>query len=446
MGEQSLPKTKYAQSGEVSIAYQVIGDGPRDLVVAPGYMSHLEQNREWPGYEQFLRGLASFARVILFDRRGTGLSDRAVAPGAFEETMDDIRAVMDAARSERAALMGGAEGGPLCILFAATFPARTSALLLIASYARRMRAPDYPFGIDEDTNQRIISAIKERWGREPFGLKRFAPTLANDPRFAEWYTTAQRFGASPGAALAWHRVTTEIDVRDVLPTINVPTLVLHRTGDRIVPVESSRFLAANIPGARYVELPGDDHFWFAGDVNAIVDEVEEFLTGVRHTPEPDRILATLMFTDIVKSTERAAEMGDHRWRDLLSSHHAIIRRELARHRGKEIDTAGDGFLATFDGPARAIRCAVEASDAVREIGIEIRAGLHTGEVELMGHNVGGIAVHIGARVMAMAGASEVLVSSTVKDLVAGSGIEFSDRGMHMLKGVPGQWHLYGVQH
>lgn len=440
-----LPETKYAKSGELNIAYQCIGDGPLDLVVAPGYMTHLEQNWELPDYARLHRRLASFARVILFDRRGTGLSDRAVGLGSFEDAMDDIRAVMDAAPSERAALMGGAEGGPLCMLFAATFPARTSALILVSSYARRMWAPDYSFGIDDDMNQRIVSTIKERWGREPFGLHRLAPSRANDRRFAEWYVEAQRFGASPGTALAWHRLVTEVDVRRVLPSIHVPTLVVHRTGDKVVPVESSRFLASHIPSARYVELPGDDHFWFAGDTDGMVDEVEEFLTGMRPRLEPDRVLGTLLFTDIVGSTERAAEMGNQGWADLVQTHFQILRRELERFRGKEVETTGDGIFATFDGPARAVRCGCMLRDAVRQLGIEIRVGLHTGEYELIGTEIAGVAINIASRVMSKAGAGEVWVSSTVKDLVAGSGIQFMDRGMYGLKGIPGEWHLFAVQ-
>jgi pimeloyl-ACP methyl ester carboxylesterase/DNA-binding winged helix-turn-helix (wHTH) protein len=299
----------YARSGGVNIAYQVVGAGPIDLVVAPGYMSHLEQDWRWPDNARFIRRLASFARVILFDRRGTGLSDRFVPTCRFDEVMDDIAAVMDAAGSTRAALLGGAEGGPMCILFAAAFPKRTHALVLVASYARRMWAPDYPWGLREATHRRILATYEKRWGREPVGVDLVAPTLANVPGFAAWYTAAQRHGGSPGAALAWYRVTTEIDVRHVLPAVRVPTLVIHRTGDRVQPVESGRYLAEQIPGARYVELPGDDHFWFAGDADKILDEIEEFLTGTRQGPDPDRVLATVLFTDIVGSTERAATLG-----------------------------------------------------------------------------------------------------------------------------------------
>jgi class 3 adenylate cyclase len=446
MRETSLvePEIRYARSDGLFIAYQVFGEGPLDLVVAPGYMSNIEQNWEWPAYARFLERLGTFARVIYFDRRGTGLSDRATGHLTFDDLMDDIRAVMDDAGSERAAVLGGAEGGPMCVLFAATFPERTSSLILVTSYARRLWASDYPWGITPEVDALVMAAYEHRWGRLPMGIRTLAPGLADDPAFRRWYVRAQRFGGSPGDAMAWYRITADIDVRDVLPAIRVPTLVLHRTGDRAIPVEEGRFLANGIPGARYHELPGEDHFWFAGDSDAILGEIEEFLTGARPAPEPDRVLATVMFTDIVGSTERAAALGDRRWRDLLESHHAVIRRELARFRGREVDTTGDGFLATFDGPARAIRCGVAISESLREIGVDVRVGLHTGEVDLAGSAVRGIAVHIGARISGLAEAGEVLVSGTVKDLVVGSGFEFEDRGMHVLKGVPGEWRTFAV--
>lgn len=436
---------RYARSGALFIAYQVFGTGPLDLVVAPGYMSNVEQNWEWPAYARFLERLASFSRVILLDRRGTGLSDRPAAGLTFDDLMDDIRAVMDDAGSERAAVLGGAEGGPMCILFAASFPERTSALILATTYARRMRAPDYPFGLTPEDDARVMAAYEQRWGREPMGIRALAPSLADDPAFRHWYARAERFGGSPGAAMAWYRITADIDVRRVLPAIRVPTLVLHRTGDRAIPVEQGRDLAQAIPGALYHELPGDDHLWFAGDADAILGEIEEFLTGVRPAPEPERVLATVMFTDIVGSTARAAALGDRRWRDVLESHHAVVRDQLSRFRGREVDTAGDGFLATFDGPARAIRCGLAISKAVREIGVEVRVGLHTGEIELAGSDVRGIAVHIGSRVAALARPGEVLVSGTVKDLVVGTDLQFEDRGVHVLKGVPGEWRTFAVR-
>jgi class 3 adenylate cyclase len=348
---------------------------------------------------------------------------------------------MDAVGSESAALLGVSEGGPLCALFAATYPGRTRALVMLGSYARRMWATDHPWG-EQDRSEHWDELLK-RWGG-PVGLEQRAPSRAGDERFREWYTTYLRMSASPGAAVALSRMNTEIDVRDVLPTIRVPTLLIHRTGDLLVPVDDSRTMAERIPGARLVELPGEDHLPFVGDADAILDEVQEFLTGTRPPPEPDRVLATVLFTDVVGSTERAAELGDRRWRELLAEHNRLVRAELERYRGNEVGTAGDGFLATFDGPIRAIRCAQACMDAVRPLGIDLRAGVHTGEIERMEGDIGGLGVHIGARVAARAGAGEVLVSRTVTDLVAGSGLAFVDRGAHALKGVPGEWQLYAV--
>jgi class 3 adenylate cyclase len=439
-----VTETRYAKSGDLRIAYQVHGDGPIDLVFAPGYLSHLEQNQWWPDYRAFFEKLASFSRLVVFDRRGTGLSDRILTLGSFEELMDDIGVVLDAVGSERAALFGGAEGGPMCALFAATFPERTSALVLGASYARRTWAPDYPWGLEAEAQQRILDGYEERWGRVGFGSRALAPSLVDDERFQEWYAQAQRFSGTPAAAQAWFRITMEIDIRDVLPAIRVPTLVVHRAGDRVIPVESGRYLAEHIPDAKLAELPGSDHLPFVGDVDSIVDEIEEFLTGSRRAREPDRVLATVLFTDIVGSTERAAELGDRRWAELLGEHHRVVRAELDRHRGKVVRVEGDGTLSTFDGPARAVRCASAVRQALAPLGIEIRAGLHTGEIELAATGVEGIAVHIGARIAALAGAGEVLASSTVKDLVVGSGLVFADRGAHPLKGIPGEWQVYAV--
>lgn len=437
-------RTRYARSGELWIAYQVVGDGPVDLLWAPGYMSHVEQNWTWPAYEEFLERLASFSRLILFDRRGTGLSDRTLSLGSFEELLDDMRGVLDAASSERAALFGGAEGGPMCALFAATFPERTVALILGASYPRRTRAPDCPWGLDDLARQRILDAYEDRWGSERFGVHAVAPSLADDAQFKRWHAQACRFAGTPGSARAWFQAQMQIDIREVLPAIRVPTLVIHRVQDPVVPIEASRYLAEHISGAKLVELPGADHFPFVGDTDGLVDEVEEFLTGSRPTRGPDRVLATVLFTDIVGSTERAAELGDRRWTELLAEHHRLVRAELARHRGREVRIEGDGTLSTFDGPARAVSCATAIRDAVRALGVEVRAGLHTGEVELAETGVEGIAVHIGARVAALAQPGEVLTSSTVKDLVVGSGIEFADRGLHSLKGVPGEWQVHLV--
>jgi len=443
--EAAQPETRYAQSGDVNIAYQVVGDGPLDLVYVAGWVSHLEYFWHEPSYAAFLRRLASFSRLILFDKRGTGMSDRVPESElpTLEERMDDVRAVMDAVESEQAALLGLSEGGPMCLLFAATYPERTRALIMPGSYARRTWAPDHPWAPKEADHEAFIEEVAREWGG-PVGLAARAPSQAGNDAFSRWWATYLRMSASPGAAKTLTRMNTQIDVRDVLPVVQVPTLIVHRTGDRAMSVEGSRYMAERIEAARYVELPGEDHLPFLGDQDEIVDEIEEFLTGVRRGPEPDRVLATVLFTDIVGSTERAAALGDRRWRELLEAHHAAVRRELERFRGREVDNAGDGFLATFDGPARAIRCAQAIRDFVDTVGLSIRAGLHTGECEIHGDGIAGIAVHMGARVASLAGPGEVLVSSTVKDLVAGSGIEFEDRGVHELKGVPGDWRLYAV--
>jgi pimeloyl-ACP methyl ester carboxylesterase len=439
------PVTRYARSGEVNIAYQVVGEGPLDLVFVSGWVSNLDLMWQEPSYARFLRRLASFSRLILFDKRGTGLSDRVPEADlpTLEARMDDVRAVLDAAGAERAALLGHSEGGPMCLLFAATHPERTVALVLIGTYARRLVGDGYPFGTSPEAYDGFLAEIADGWGGA-VGLEARAPSLVDDTRFRTWWSDYLRMSASPGAALALTRMNGQIDVRPALETIGVPTLVVHRTGDRSLPVEGARYLAERIRGARLVELPGNDHLPFVGDQDAILDEIEEFLTGVRRGAGNDRVLATVLFTDIVGSTERAVELGDREWRDLLESHHLLVRRALESWRGIEVDTAGDGFLATFDGPARAIRCACAIRDAVRGLGLEVRAGLHTGECEVHGETVAGIAVHIGARVAALAGPGEVLVSSTVRDLVAGSGIEFDERGEHELKGVPGRWQLYSV--
>ncbi len=435
------PETRYAKSGDVNIAYQVVGDGPLDLVLVPGFVSHLEVAWEEPSLARLLSRLASFSRLITFDKRGTGLSDRVSLNElpTLEQRMDDVRAVMDAVGSERAALFGISEGGPMSVLFAATYPERTSALVLYGAYARHPAQ-----GLTTEQRQPFQDAMERSWGQGT-AMGMFAPSRAEDHQFKQWWARFERLGASPGAAVAILRMAVEIDIRHVLPTIRVPTLILHRAEERVLPVEEARYMAEHIPGAKYVELPGTDHCEWVGDSDAILDEIQEFLTGVRPAPEPDRVLATVLFTDIVGSTQRAAELGDRSWRDLLDSYYALARKELDRFRGHEIKTTGDGFLATFDGPARGIRCACAISGSLGQLGIAIRAGLHTGECEMMGEDVGGIAVHIGARVAAEATAGEVLVSSTVKDLVAGSGIRFEDRGPHALKGVPEEWRLFAVE-
>ena len=437
------PETRYATSGDTNIAYQVVGKGPRDLILVPGWMSNIEVFWDEPAVARFLRRLASFSRLILFDKRGTGLSDRLGDLPDLETRMDDVRAVMDAVGSERAALCGYSEGGVMCMLFAATHPARTTALITIGSFARQRPGPGYPWGRTQEQQDAFLDMIQNGWGG-PVGLDLRAPSIASDDRVRQWWARFLRMSASPAAALALTRMNWEIDVRHVLPAIRVPTLLLHSVGDMTIDVHASRYMAESITGAKYVELPGADHLPWGADADAILDEIEEFLTGERKGPAPDRILATILFTDIVGSTDRAAALGDHRWRDLLESFYGVVRRELPRFRGLEMGTAGDGMLATFDGPARGIRCARSIADAVRPLGVEVRTGLHTGECEIIEDNVGGIAVHTAARVANLAQPGEVLVSHTVKDLVAGSGIHFESRGTHILKGIPGEWPLFAA--
>jgi len=439
----SPPKTKYARSGDVSIAYQVVGDGPMDLVYVPGFISHVELAWEIPPVVHMFERLASFGRLIMFDKRGTGLSDPVVGAPTLEERMDDVRAVMEAAGSERAALLGVSEGVPMSILFAATHPELTTGLVLYGGMARSTWAPDYPWATPAD------ALIESSLEMSPFmfegaAIEIMAPSMADDPQAREMFARLQRYAATPAMLQQVFLMFLDIDVRPILPTVDVPTLVLHRRGDQAVNYRGAEWMAAQIPGAKYVELQGIDHAAYAGDSDAIVDEIEEFLTGARRATEIDRVLATVMFTDIVDSTTRAAAMGDRPWRDLLEACNDAIRRDLTRFSGREIKTLGDGMLATFDGPARAIRCALAVTDAVKAQGIDVRVGLHTGEVELVGDDVAGIAVHIAARVGALAETGEVLVSGTVKDLVAGSGIAFTERGEHVLKGVPDTWRLFAV--
>jgi pimeloyl-ACP methyl ester carboxylesterase len=440
----TMPAIRYARSGDVHVAYQVVGDGPVDIVFVEGFVTNRHLAWEEPSYRRFVERLGSFARVILFDKRGMGLSDRVQA-GTLEERMDDVRAVMDAVGSERAALIGESEGGPMSMLFAAAHPERTLALILAGAEVKEDKTEDWPWG--ESTREEFeesMATLAERWSEPPSSLRIFVPSRGDDPRLLDWFARVKVQSASPAAAEAFMRMAHEIDVRDVVPTIRVPTLILHAVGDQICHVENARFLARTIPGARYVELPGADHVMYAELADLALAEIREFLTGVREAPEPDRVLATVLFTDLVGSTELAADLGDRRWRELLEAHHAAVRRELDRFGGREIDTAGDGFLSAFDGPARAIRCARSVVDAVSALGLEVRAGVHTGECEVIGDKLAGVAVHIGARVAACAGPGEVLVSSTVGDLIAGSGIELADRGAHALKGVEGERRLYAV--
>lgn len=439
----TLPETRYAKSGDVHIAYQVTGSGSFDLVWVPGFMSHLEADWDNPARVRIFERLGSFCRLIRFDKRGTGLSDRVAIP-TLEQRMDDVRTVMDAVGSKQAALFGFSEGGPMSLLFAATYPERTVALVMYGSYARRLWAPDHPYGKTATDWEAFVERLEREWGG-PVAMDIFAPSVANDPNAQKGWANYLRQAASPGAVVSIMRMNGEIDVRHVLPTIRVPTLVVHRIGDRLTSIEQGRYLANNIAGARLVEFPGDDHALAVGNADVIVDEIEMFLTGVRGGAGADRVLATVLFTDIVGSTERVAQLGDASWRQLLGQHHAIVRRELTKFRGREIDTAGDGFLAAFDGPARAVRCAHAIKQAARtQLNLDLRAGLHTGECESLEDKLTGLAVHIGARVATRANAGEVLVSSTVKDLVAGSGLQFEDRGSHVLKGIPGEWRLFAA--
>lgn len=440
-----MANTRYATSGDASIAYQVVGEGPLDLVVVPGWVSHVEVAWQHPLLARFLERLASFARLIVFDKRGTGLSDRVAVEQlpTLEQRMDDVRAVMDAAGSQHAALFGISEGGPLCALFAASHPERTTALVVYGSYARRLRTSDYPWGPDAEEREQVFAAIADGWGG-PVDLATLAPSLAGDSGFADWWATYLRMGASPGAAVALARMNSAVDIRAVLPAITVPTLVVHRRDDIDMQVGGGRFFAQQIPGARYVELEGIDHLPWVGDQDAILDEVEGFLTGARTRPVSDRVLATVLFTDIVDSTATAARIGDARWRTLIEAHDAAVRRCLATYDGRLIKNTGDGVLATFDGPGRAIRSAMAITRAVLPLGIEVRAGLHCGECELIADDIGGISVNIAARVAALAAANEVLVSRTVRDLVAGSRLQFESRGEHELKGVPERWELFAV--
>lgn len=440
--------TQYAQSGDISIAYQVTGTGPIDLIMTPGFVSHLEHAWEQPLYVHMLRRLASFCRLIRFDKRGTGLSDREAGIPSLEQRMDDIRAVLDAAGSKRAAILGISEGGPMSILFAATYPERTEALILYGTYARSAWAPDYPWGSRLDDVEEAEAKRRLTWGSSDsvhaMVAGWLAPSLADDQPFCAWMGKLIRLGASPGAAVALQRMNRSIDVRDVLPSIHVPTLVLCRADDAGDYREPCKHIADHIPGARFVELEGRDHLPFAGDADTFVDEIQEFLTGERSTREPDRILATVLFTDIADSTRQAAAMGDQRWRALLDQHNALAQRVIARFRGRAIKSTGDGYLATFDGPARAIRCALAMRDEIGRLGLALRAGLHTGEIELIGDDIGGIAVHTAARVAAHADANEVWASRVVRDLVGGSGLEFCERGEFELKGIPGTWPLFTV--
>jgi class 3 adenylate cyclase len=444
----SEPEIRYARSGDVHIAYTVIGDGPLDLVLVEGYFTHLGIMWEQPAYRRWVHRLASFARVIRFDKRGMGLSDR-VQIGTLEQRMDDLRAVLDAVGSERAALVGTSEGGPLSLLFAATLPDRTAALVLVGAEVRERVTVEWPWGERTDAQfERELADIANRWGVLGLSRDRYPSLAADDSdRMFEWSKRLVRESAGPGEAIAFKRMAFEIDVRALSSSVHVPTLIVHREGDRICHVGNGRFLAEQIHGATYRELPGDDHMPWMNPAGAeeILAEIQEFLTGTREAQAPDRILATVLFGDLVGSTNLLSEIGDARYRQLVELFLAQVRTELHRYRGHEVDTAGDGFFASFDGPARAIRCAQAVAAAARRLGLAVRLGVHTGEVEVVGDKLAGIAVHIGARIGALAEGNEVLVSSTVRDIVAGSGLRFLDRGPRALKGVDGDWRLYAVQ-
>ena len=443
-----VPETRYAKTGEgVHIAYQALGNGPTDLVYVPGFVSHLELAWEHPAVARYYRRLAAFSRLILIDRRGTGMSDRVPDHElpTLEVRMDDVRAVLDEVGSERAALVGEFDGGAMCALFAASYPDRTSALVLIGAEAKGSWAPEYPWAwTDEEWDEEDRQAEVD-WGTEDYVRRQsaaWAPSLARD-EFVRWYAALLRLAASPGAALAIGRMEREMDIRNVLNAIHVPTLLVHRQEGSAFPREEAAFIAERIAGAQLVEVPGADQLPWAGEQDAVLDQIERFLASARdEEAEFDRMLATVLITDIIGSTERAAGLGDRAWRDVVGRHHALVRALLARYRGTEVDTAGDGFFATFDGPARAVRCAKAIVSAVGPLGLQVRAGVHTGEIEIIDDKAGGIAVAIGARIAAKAGPSEVLVSSTVKELVAGSGLVFDDRGEHALKGVPDRLRLY----
>jgi class 3 adenylate cyclase/pimeloyl-ACP methyl ester carboxylesterase len=437
-----IPETRYAKKGDAHIAYQVVGEGPLDLVLVSTWFSHVEARWDLPGYVRYLRRLASFSRLISFDKYGMGLSDpipsKELPP--LEDWMDDVSAVMDAVGLERAAIMGVAEASPMAELFAATYPERTTALVLVNATARISAAPGYEVGAPPDVQERLVSMAEQTWGRDDL-IAGINPTLAGDSAALEAWGRYFRLSASPATAAAVMRMLFELDVRDVLPTIRVPTLVVHRQDNPIVTIEQGRYVADQIEGASFVAVPGADYGLAVGDIDVVIDEVEEFLTGSRPAHATDRVLATVLFTDIVDSTRRAVELGDARWRDVLERHDELARTEVARFGGAISDFTGDGLVASFEGPARAVRCALALRDRLRTLGLDIRAGVHTGEVERRSEGMAGIGVHIAARVLALAGADEVLVSRTVRDLVTGSGLTFVDRGTHALKGVPEEWEI-----
>jgi class 3 adenylate cyclase len=440
----AVPETKYAVSNGVHIAYQVHGSGPVDLVIVSPAVSHLDLRWGHPSYSKVLHRLGSFARVISMDKRGSGLSDRSVRLPSTEEQVADIAAVLDATGSDRPYLFGGLDGGMASLCFAAIHPERTSGVVTYATPPRFRQSEDYPWGLDDQAAQIFFDITERHWG-DPMLLSVVAPSARDQPGFADWFAQLQRASVSPGAAAAWLRDLAELDIRDVLPTVTAPVLVLNRKGDPVVDPRAGRYMAEMLPNARFVELPGDDYVFWVGDADAVIEEIGQFTTGSRIGPETNRVLATLLFTDIVGSTEVASRLGDRGWRELLDEHNALVRRQLDIYRGREVDTAGDGFFAVFDGPARAVRCARSLSTEVRSLGVDIRAGVHTGEVEMRPDGIRGVAVHVAARIMALAAPGRVWASRTVKDLVAGSGLVFADRGLHQLKGITDEWQVFEVE-
>jgi class 3 adenylate cyclase/pimeloyl-ACP methyl ester carboxylesterase len=440
------PVTRYARSGEASIAYQVVGEGPLDMLFVTGWLTQLEQLWEAPANRRFLERLATYGRLILFDSRGTGLSERVLEAYTIEQEAQDAIAVLDAAGSERAAVFTYAQGGLVGALLAADHPERIGALVMYASIARTSWAPDYDWAMTSEDREALTERNLAIWGEtNSEAMSAWAPSMVDDPALVAWFARMQRLAASPGEARIIFKAMVDLDVRHVLPRIRVPTLIMHRPNERVWDVRHSRYLAEHIDGARYVELEGIDSLPFVGDSDAIVEEIEEFLTGVRSGGEFARALLTVLFTDIVDATARAAKLGDGRWRDLLAQHDEQVRAQLARFGGRAVKTVGDGFLATFDGPpSRALRCALAITAAARELDMEVRVGMHTGECELIGEDVGGMAVHIASRVSGLAGAGEVLVSGTVFGTVVGGPFTFEDRGFHELKGVPGRWPLFAL--
>lgn len=438
------PRTQYAKCGDLNIAYQVIGEGPLDIIYVPGWVSNLDYGWMYPRMAHVFERLSSFGRLILFDKRGTGLSDRNVGFPTLDDRMEDVHAVMDAVGSRRAALIGTSEGGNLCMLFAATYPHRTVALVLHGSFAKGIWSEDYPWAKTREQTEEELAMIARDWGG-PFDLSNASPSLNDDAEEREWSAAYMRNAATVQDAISLWRWNTEIDVRNILSAIHVPTLVTHRTGDRWVKVEEGRFVADRIEHAKWVELPGDDHVIWAGDTDRVIDEIEEFLTGVRPPPATERVLLTVLFTDIVGSTSLAAELGDHSWKGLLQRHDDGVRAALRRYGGIEVKATGDGFLAAFQGPTKAIQCANAIRDQMTGIGLKIRAGLHTGECERRGSDLSGIAIHLASRILGHAQAGDVIVSRTVKDLVVGSGMTFEDRGEATLRDVPGSWQLYSVR-